>query len=121
MVVSIEEWGVVDMGQELAMSAAMAEAEAIEPTFEEAKCRTDWPKWQEAIKVELATLKAVGTWTVVERPENTNMVDSKWVFQIKKNSAREIDKYKVHLVTHGFTVLTSMKPLPLSQSSHLFT
>jgi hypothetical protein len=45
----------------------------------------------------------VGTWTVVKRPENTNVVDSKWVFQIKKNSAGEIDKYKAHLVTHGFT------------------
>jgi hypothetical protein len=80
MAASVEEWEVTNMGQELAMSAAMAEAEAIEPTFEEAKYRTDWPKWQEAIKVELATLKVVGTWTVVKRPENTNVVDSKWVF-----------------------------------------
>jgi hypothetical protein len=39
------------MGQELAMLAAMAEAEVIEPTFEEAIHHTDWPKWQEAIKV----------------------------------------------------------------------
>jgi hypothetical protein len=91
------------MGQELAMSAAMAEAEAIEPTFEEAKYCTDWLKWQEAIKVELATLKAAGTWTVVKCPENTNVVDSKWVFRIKKNSAGEIDKYKVRLVARGFT------------------
>jgi hypothetical protein len=26
-------------------------------TFEKVKCHTDWLKWQEAIKVELATLK----------------------------------------------------------------
>jgi hypothetical protein len=37
------------------MSAAMMEAEAIKPTFEEAIHYTDWPKWQEAI------LKAVDT------------------------------------------------------------
>jgi hypothetical protein len=94
---------VVDKDWEEAMSAVMAKAEAIEPTFEEAKHRTDWPKWQDAIKVELATLKAAGTWTIIKCPENTNVVDSKWVFHIKKNSAGEIDKYKAHLVTHSFT------------------
>jgi hypothetical protein len=46
----------------------MAEAEAIKPTFEEAKCRTDCPKWQDAIKVELATLKSAGIWTIVKSP-----------------------------------------------------
>ena len=100
---SVEEWEIVDVDWEGAMSAVMAEAEAIEPTFEEAKRRADWPKWEEAIKVELATLKAAGTWTVVKRPENTNVVDSKWVFRIKKNSAGEIDKYKARLVARGFT------------------
>ena len=100
---SVEDWELLDVVSEGAMSAVMAEAEAIEPTFEEAKRQTDWPKWQEAIKVELATLKAAGTWTVVKRPENTNVVDSKWVFRIKKNSAGEIEKYKARLVARGFT------------------
>src|ERR1700675_1041395 len=100
---SVEDWELLDVVSEGAMSAVMAEAEAIEPTFEEAKRRTDWPKWQEAIKVELATLKAASTWTVVKRPENTNVVDSKWVFRIKKNSAGEIEKYKARLVARGFT------------------
>jgi hypothetical protein len=65
--VSVEEWEGFDRDWEGAMSAVMAEAEAIEPTFEEAKHHTDWPKWQEAIKVEVATLKVAGTWTVVKR------------------------------------------------------
>src|SRR6202795_4458252 len=100
---SVEDWELLDVVSEGAMSAVMAEAEAIEPTFEEAKHRTDWPKWQGALKVELATLKAAGTWTVVKRPENTNVVDSKWVFRIKKNSAGEIEKHKARLVARGFT------------------
>jgi hypothetical protein len=101
--VAVDDLEVVDKDWEEAMSAVMAEAEAIEPTFEEAKRRTNWPKWQDAIKVELATLKAAGTWTIVKHPENTNIVDSKWVFRIKKNSAGEIDKYKARLVARGFT------------------
>jgi hypothetical protein len=48
-------------------------------------------------------LKAAGTWTIIKCPEHTNIVDSKWVFHIKKNSAGEIDKYKARLVACGFT------------------
>jgi hypothetical protein len=77
MAVSVEDWEIMNMDWEAAMSVAMAKAEAIEPTFKEAKCCSDWLKWQEAIKVELVTLKAAGTWTIIKRPENTNMVDSK--------------------------------------------
>jgi hypothetical protein len=35
-------------------------------TFEEAKHQTNWPKWQDTIKVELASLKAIGTGTIVK-------------------------------------------------------
>jgi hypothetical protein len=74
---AVNDLEVVDKDWEEAMSAVMAEAEAIEPTFEEAKRRTNWLKWQDAIKVELATLKAAGTWTIIKCPGNTNIVDSK--------------------------------------------
>ena len=50
---------------ELAMAAAMGDAECIEPTYAEAKKRPDWPKWQEAIQAELDSLVANGTWRVV--------------------------------------------------------
>jgi hypothetical protein len=88
---------------EVAMAAMTAEAEAIEPSFEEAQHRSDWPKWQEAIAVEIATLKKAGTWNLIERPANTNVVNCKWVFRIKKNSEGGIEKYKARLVARGFT------------------
>ena len=40
---------------------------------------------------------------LVKRPPDMNMVDSRWVFRIKKNTAGEIDKYKARLVARGFT------------------
>ena len=49
MAVAVAEWEADEINWEVAMSAVMAEAEAIEPTFEEAKRWTDWLKWQEAI------------------------------------------------------------------------
>jgi transposase InsO family protein len=101
-----DNWEMVDIGLEGARSAlvaAMAEADALEPTYEEAKKRSDWPMWKDAIAKELAALKAAGTWKVVERPMNRNVVDSKWVFRVKKNAGGEIEKWKARLVARGFS------------------
>ena len=76
--------------------------EGLEPSYEEAKRRPDWPKWQEAIKKELEGLEKMGTWRLVKRPLDKNVVGTKWVLRIKKNAAGEIEKYKARLVAKGF-------------------
>ena len=87
-----------------AMAAAMNAAEDLEPSYEEAKRRSDWPKWKEAIQAELRSLEANETWLIVERPKDgANVVSSKWVLRIKKNAAGEVEKYKARLVARGFT------------------
>ena len=88
---------------EHAMVTVVESVEGLMPTYEEAKRRPDWPKWQEAIKKELNGLEKMGTWCLVKKPPNTNIVNTKWVLKIKKNSAGEIDKYKARLVSRGFT------------------
>jgi hypothetical protein len=98
-----DDWEVVDLDVDSGMAAAMAEADALEPTYEEARGRSDWPQWKAAIDVELENLRAAGTWDVVERPASSNVVDSKWVFKLKKNADGTIDKYKARLVARGFT------------------
>ena len=89
-----EDWG---------MAVMMDAAEDLNPTYEEAKRQSDWPKWEEAIRAELRSLEANKTWSVVERPKDANVVSSKWVLRIKKNAAGEIEKYKARLVARGFT------------------
>jgi hypothetical protein len=115
---------VIEIGAiESAMAAEAADIEAIEPTYEEAKARPDWPRWREAIKTELICLNDAGTWTIVERPKGANIVDSKWVLRIKKNELGQIEKYKARLVAKdlprfsGRITSRPSRPLP---DSHRF-
>ena len=65
--------------------------------------RDDWNKWKNAIETELDSLKKLNTWTLVDRPPNTNIVGNKFVFKNKRNSDGTIDKYKARLVAKGYT------------------
>jgi hypothetical protein len=86
------EWELIDSGEVASrMVAAMAEAHALEPTYE---LWLDWPNWREAFLVELDNLKAARTWELVERPPNTNIVNSKLVFCVKKDAEGNILKWK---------------------------
>ena len=98
----IEE--VVEDDETVSMAAvANAESDEVEPTYEEARRRSDWPEWRNAIDMELQNLKDAGTWDVVERPGDANVVDSKWVFQLKKDAKGKVIKWKACLVARGFT------------------
>ena len=85
------------------MASVIESMEGSSPTYEEALKRPDWPKWSDAIDKELDSLKKTGTFELVERPPEANVVGSKWVLRIKKDSAGEILKYKARLVAKGFT------------------
>ena len=91
-------------GMESVFTAEMADAEALEPrTLKEAKRRPDWPQWEKAIKEELATLKAAGTWRLEDTPPRANIIGSKWVLKVKKDAAGNIACYKARLVAQGFS------------------
>jgi hypothetical protein len=89
-----EEWEMVSV-EDFAMAAVTEGAKGLMPEYAEAKRRPDWPRWQEAIKEEMHTLEANGTWELVKcPPPSSSVVDCKWVLHIKKNMAGEIEKYK---------------------------
>jgi Reverse transcriptase (RNA-dependent DNA polymerase) len=90
--------------EEYAFAAETSNAEALEPrSLAEARKRPDWPLWEKAIEEELATLKAAGTWEVVDEPRGVNIVGSKWVFKAKKDAAGNVVRYKARLVAQGFS------------------
>ena len=76
------------------IAAAMAEADALELTYKEAQSWSDWPEWKKAIQIKLDALKAAGTWEPAERPMETNVVNLKWAFHVKKDADGNISKWK---------------------------
>ena len=65
----------------------------------ECKRRDDWPKWDEAIRVELDSLlkrKVFGP--VVQTPVGVKPVGYKWVFVRKRNEENVVVRYKARLV-----------------------
>ncbi len=78
--IMLPEAGYVDIPaeqSEMAMAATTAESKGIEPVFEEAKQRADWPFWRKAIEEEIKTLMQAGTWELVPRPMDQNMIGFK--------------------------------------------
>ena len=75
-----------------AVGVSGLETDELEPSYDEARQRSDWPQWKKAIDVELDSLKAAGTWEVVNRPDGVNVVDSKWVFRLKKDAKGKVIK-----------------------------
>lgn len=62
----------------------------------------DYRFWKEAISEEMAALQKNNTWTLVKKPENVTLIDSKWVFRLKKDEKGNICKHKARLVARGF-------------------
>jgi hypothetical protein len=89
---------------EHAFAAEVSNAEALEPkSLAEARKQPDWPLWEKAIEEELETLRAAGTWEVVDAPVGVNVVGSKWVIRAKKDAAGNVIHYKTCLVAQGFS------------------
>jgi hypothetical protein len=53
--------------------------------------------------VELCTLQANNTWTLVPRPPGVNIVTDKWGFHHKLHAYGSLDHFKAHWVLCGFT------------------
>lgn len=69
----------------------------------EVQARSDWPKWQEAMKTKLDQLSKLGTYQLVDPPANRKSIGCRWVFLIKRDADGNISKYKARLVAQGFS------------------
>jgi len=67
----------------------------------EVKKSPDWPDWEHAIQVELEQLQHMGTWELVDKPQDAIPIGNKWLFVQKTNNIGQIIKYKARLVIKG--------------------
>ena len=59
--------------------------------------------WRDAIQTELENLQSHGVWELDKLPEGRRPIGCKWVFKIKYNENRLLEKYKARLVAQGFS------------------
>ena len=101
----------VDLGGSLAPTSFTATdpsmSDPIEPNQYRDVCKSkDKHHWEKAMQEELNTLNKMGTYEMIPRellPPDANIVDCRYVYKIKYNSAGEIARYKARLVARGFT------------------
>jgi histone deacetylase 1/2 len=60
------------------------------------------PYWRTAMNTEFDALLQNGTWNLVPKPSNANLVGCKWVYWIKRKANGDIDRFKARHVAKGF-------------------
>ena len=60
-------------------------------------------EWFKAEAEEITSLESHGTWEIIPRPKDTNVVSCKWVYRVKYGANGEVTHYKAQLVARGFT------------------
>jgi len=71
-------------------------------TIKEALAGKDKNNWKKALDEEYEPLIANKTWKLVETPEDTKIIGSKWIFRLKKDEKGRIIRYKARLVALGY-------------------
>lgn len=76
----------------------------IEPeTYDEAIKQEFSEQWKIAMAEEIDAHQKNGTWKLVPKPENVQVIDTKWVFRVKTDENGLPSRYKARLVARGFT------------------
>ena len=74
-----------------------------EPTnYEEAMMSPDSAKWLEAMKSEMGSMHENKVGTLVDLPDDRQVIENKWIFKRKTYANNSVTIYKARLVAKGF-------------------
>lgn len=60
-------------------------------------------KWKKFVDEEIIAIKSDGLWALTRLPNGKIGVGCKWIFIVKYKSDGSVERFKVRLVTKGFT------------------
>ena len=97
------EWWISQPADNLAAAGAVSHQESA--SYKQALRSPQAEQWKAAMEIEYDALTSRETWRLVPRPARRKLVDSKWVYNLKRNPDRHgsIARYKARLVARGFT------------------
>ena len=72
------------------------------PSVHEALNGPEKDKWLEAMGEEFKQITKVETFTIVEAPPNTNIINGKWVLRQKRNGEGKVIRWKARYIVRGF-------------------
>lgn len=59
------------------------------------------PEWKSAMEKEFRALQKNGTWILIPRITDDNVINTKWIFKVKYNYDGSIKRFKARLVVNG--------------------
>jgi len=71
-------------------------------TVEEALNGQNGQRWRKAMQEELNSFYKNSAWTLTELPEGQKVIDSKWIFKVKKDVEGNVTRFKTRLVAKDF-------------------
>jgi hypothetical protein len=60
------------------------------------------PGWKHAMDEEYLALQRNKTWKLVPPKKNVNLIDSRWVYKVKRKTDDSVERLKARLVAKGF-------------------
>lgn len=81
---------------------ALSATDDVPQTYAEAMSSPEATQWKNAVRADLRSHLKNHTWDLVRRTPGMKVIESKWVFALKRDEHGTITRYKARLVAFGF-------------------
>jgi hypothetical protein len=87
---------------ELLETAYLAQLANEPASTKEAMRRSDWPQWKASMDEEMASMRKMGVYNLVDLPPGKKAIRAKWVYKAKTDEHNNVLRLKSRIVAKGF-------------------